>query len=145
MAYIMIVDDDDDFSAAIAQVLRDNGHTIHIEADTNDAFSAMEKKLPDLLILDVMFPEDNSAGFELARKMHHYSDSLKNVPILMLTAVNTKFPLGFNSRDIDETWLPISDFLEKPVDFQILKAKVNQLLQQSTAHSNPKNANKGTV
>jgi DNA-binding response OmpR family regulator len=141
----MIVDDDEDFSAAVAQVLKDAGHTLHIETDTNDAFTAMEKKLPDLLILDVMFPEDNSAGFELARKMHHYSESLKNVPILMLTAVNSKFPLGFNSRDIDETWLPVSDFVEKPVDFAILKSKVDQLLRQASPNADSKPARDRTA
>ncbi len=128
MAYIMIVDDDEDFASAASTVLRDAGHEVQIELDTESATGSMEKRPPELVILDVMFPEDSSAGFELARTMRHYNEKLKGIPVLMLTAVNAKFPLGFGSRDIDDTWLPVSEFLEKPVDFDVLCSKVDALL-----------------
>ncbi|MCG7851112.1 MAG: hypothetical protein MIO92_01170, partial [Methanosarcinaceae archaeon] len=58
----------------------------------------------------------------------------KMIPILMLTAINTKFPLGFGPKDIDDDWLPVTEFLEKPVDFDVLVDKVSKLLgQNSTA------------
>lgn len=128
MAYLLIVDDDEDFANTAAIVLRKIGHDVQIELDTDDAVKSMENKLPDLVILDVMFPEDASAGFELARFMRHESEKLKDVPILMLTAINTKFPLGFGPKDIDNNWLPVTDFLEKPVDFDVLQHKVTELL-----------------
>jgi len=128
MAYLLIVDDDEDFANTAAIVLRKEGHDVQIELDTDDAVKSMENKLPDLVILDVMFPEDASAGFELARFMRHESEKLKGVPILMLTAINTKFPLGFGLKDIDNNWLPVTDFLEKPVDFDVLQHKVTELL-----------------
>jgi len=128
MAYVMIVDDDEDFAAAASTVLRNAGHEVQIELDTEGATKSMEKRPPELVILDVMFPEDASAGFELARTMHHYNEKLKGIPVLMLTAVNAKFPLGFGSRDIDDTWLPVADFVEKPVDLDVLRGKVDALL-----------------
>jgi len=128
MAYLLIVDDDEDFANTAAIVLRKKGHDVQIELDTDDAVKSMENKPPDLVILDVMFPEDASAGFELARFMRHESEKLKDVPILMLTAINTKFPLGFGPKDIDDHWLPVTDFLEKPVDFDVLQHKVTELL-----------------
>ena len=128
MAYLLIVDDDEDFANTAAIVLRKKGHDVQIELDTDDAVKSMENKPPDLVILDVMFPEDASAGFELARFMRHESEKLKDVPILMLTAINTKFPLGFGPKDIDNHWLPVTDFLEKPVDFDVLQHKVTELL-----------------
>ncbi len=131
MAYVMIVDDDEDFAIAASTILRDAGHEVQIELDTESATKSMEKRPPELVILDVMFPEDTSAGFELARTMRHYNEKLKGIPVLMLTAVNAKFPLGFGSRDIDNNWLPVSDFLEKPVDFDILRSKVDALLLNS--------------
>ncbi len=131
MAYLMIVDDDEDFASAASTVLRNAGHEVQIELDTESAAKSMEKRQPDLVILDVMFPEDASAGFELARTMRHYNEKLKGIPILMLTAVNAKFPLGFGSRDIDDNWLPVSDFLEKPVDFDVLLTKTDALLDQA--------------
>jgi len=132
MAYILIVDDDEDFAQTTATVLRNEGHEVQIELDTDDAVQSMQKKIPDLAVLDVMFPEDISAGFELARFMRHESEQLKKIPILMLTAINTKFPLGFGPKDIDDDWLPVTDFLEKPVDFDVLVNKVSKLLGQNS-------------
>jgi DNA-binding response OmpR family regulator len=128
MAYVLIVDDDEDFASTAAIVLQKEGHNVEIELSTDDAEKSMENKTPDLVVLDVMFPEDDSAGFELARFMRHKSETLQNVPILMLTAINTKFPLGFGTKDIDDDWLPVADFLEKPVDFEVLRQKVAALL-----------------
>ena len=131
MAYVLIVDDDEDFASTAAIVLQEEGHNVKIELCTEDAEKSMEDKTPDLVVLDVMFPEDESAGFELARFIRHKSEKLKNVPILMLTAINMKFPLGFGKKDIDENWLPVADFLEKPVDFEVLRHKVSALLNES--------------
>lgn len=128
MAYVLIVDDDEDFAHTAAVVLRQEGHDVQIELDTGDASQSMQNRCPDLVVLDVMFPEDASAGFELARSIRHDSGNLKDVPILMLTAINTKFPLGFGAKDIDNDWLPVTDFLEKPVDFDLLRQKVAELL-----------------
>lgn len=130
MAYILIVDDDEDFAHTAAVVLRQEGHDVQIELDTGDALHSMQTRCPDLVVLDVMFPEDASAGFELARTMRHDSGNLKSIPILMLTAINTKFPLGFGAKDIDNEWLPVTDFLEKPVDFDLLREKVAELLSK---------------
>lgn len=135
MAYIMVVDDDQDFASAVATVLEQDGHQVHVKNDTADALDAIQTHVPDLMVLDVMFPEDHSAGFEFARTLHHSETAVRKIPILMLTAVNSRYPLGFsvNSNDIDEEWLPVSDFLEKPVDFDILKEKVRQLLAKASA------------
>ena len=48
----------------------------------------------------------------------------------MLTAVNQQFPLGFSNKDIDPTWLPVTDFVEKPVDFDALCQKVKALCRR---------------
>ncbi len=132
MSYIMIVDDDQDFAETIALVVKREGHEVEIKFDTESALESMQNKTPDLVFLDVMFPEDSSAGFELARVMRHEDEKLKMVPILMLTAINAKFPLGFGPNDIDSEWMPVTDFLEKPVDFDVLKAKVAKLLGQES-------------
>jgi DNA-binding response OmpR family regulator len=128
MAYIMIVDDDQDFAETIALVIRNEGHEVQNKYDTESAFQSMQNKTPDLVLLDVMFPEDSSAGFELARTMRHENEKLKKVPVLMLTAINARFPLGFGPNDIDSEWMPVTDFLEKPVDFDVLRDKVAKLL-----------------
>ena len=128
MAYLLMVDDDEDFAMATQTALEAAGHEVKIVLESTRAVQVMEERRPDLIILDVMFPEDASAGFTLARHVRCYSEGLKDAPIMMLTAVNGRFPLGFSSRDIDNTWLPVTDFLEKPVDIEVLLAKVSAIL-----------------
>jgi len=129
MAYVLIVDDDEDFAAAAAKALAIAGHEVRVELDTASATKSMDARRPDLIILDVMFPENASAGFELARFIKHEKPGLKDVPILMLTAVNVKFPLGFGTGDADDVWMPVSDFIEKPVDLNVLQKRVAALLR----------------
>ena len=135
MAYLLIIDDDEDFAGAAATALRSDEHEVQVELEIESAVASMEQRAPDLVILDVMFPEDSSAGFKLARTMQHLSKKLKRIPILMLTAINAKFPMGFSSQDIDDNWLPVEDFLEKPVDLNVLREKISALLQKAGADS----------
>ena len=128
MSYLLVIDDDEDFASAVAMVMRKAGHEAEIALDIPTATQSVKERKPDLIILDVMFPENTEGGFELARKMRHEDENLKKVPILMLTAVNARFPLGFSSDDRDEEWLPVDDFLEKPVDFDVLQKRVEALL-----------------
>ena len=131
MAYLMIVDDDEDFAMAAATVLRNAGYEVQIELSTGSGEASMKQRLPDLVILDVMFPEHSSAGFELARAMRNGTGALHKIPVLMLTAINTRFPFGFSREDIDEFWLPVNDFVEKPVDLDVLCDKVEALLARN--------------
>lgn len=130
MSYILIVDDDEDFSAAVATALRHAGHETKVLHETGGVPAEVERRRPDLLVLDVMFPEDKTAGFTLARTLRAKEREAGRPPIpaVMLTAVNEKFPLGFNPKDIDEDWLPVAAFLEKPIDLDALAAKVAELL-----------------
>jgi CheY-like chemotaxis protein len=130
MAYVMLVDDDEDFANAAAKVLRLAGHEVQVDLDTKSALERARQRRPDLVILDVIFPEDSSAGFRLARAMRHFQEGLQDVPILLLTAINIVFPLGFSARDIDARWLPVSAFLEKPIDFDVLRKTVEQILAE---------------
>ena len=88
--------------------------------DCEKAIDRIQERRPDAIVLDVMFPENDTAGFELARAIRRMFGEL---PILLLTAVNQSFPLGFSSTDLDPTWLPAVAFLEKPVDFALLCEK----------------------
>jgi DNA-binding response OmpR family regulator len=128
MSYLLIVDDDEDFATAVATVLRAKGHEVRMELDLSAAVRSMTEHRPDLLLLDVMFPEDSTGGFELARTMRWRHENLKDVPILMLTAVNTRFPLGFSEKDIDDDWMPVTEFLEKPIDLDVLAERVDTIL-----------------
>jgi CheY-like chemotaxis protein len=128
MAFLMVVDDDEDFALAVATALRNAGHEVKVEQDVSRAVGDMEQAPPDLVILDVMFPGNPSAGFELARALKRLGRKTRDVPILMLTAINSCLALGFGRGDIDEDWLPVVDFLEKPIDPEELVRRVSGLL-----------------
>ena len=74
-------------------------------------------------------------AYELPSPEEGPSHKLKDVPVLMLTAVDANFSLGFGSHDIDGDWLPVADFLEKPVDLDVLRSKVAELLPQGGRQS----------
>jgi CheY-like chemotaxis protein len=125
MAYLLIVDDDVDFAGAVCTVLQSRGHETAVETASERAIARIEDRRPDAVILDVMFPENDTAGFEVTRSIRR---KFGDLPVLLLTAVNQSFPLGFSSKDLDPTWLPAADFLEKPVDLELLCEKVSALL-----------------
>jgi hypothetical protein len=52
----------------------------------------------------------------------------------MLTAINTKFPLSFGPKDIDDRWMSVTDILEKPIDFDVLRGKVAKLLSANSVN-----------
>jgi len=132
MAYLLIIDDDADFAEAMSTVCRSVGHEVATVHTPGEAVERVAQRRPDGVLLDVMFPEDPSGGFKLARELRRRFGAL---PVLLLTAVNQKFPLGFSSKDIDPDWLPIWGFVEKPVDFGILLEKITAMLAQSGAGS----------
>ena len=129
MAKIMIVDDDPDFVDSISRLLKSKGHELTTINDTEGVVEQLERDPYDVLILDVMFPENAAAGFHLAQEIRKH-EKLSRLPILILSAINTKFPMGFGPGDIDDAWLPVQDFLEKPIDFDVLADKVETLAKR---------------
>jgi DNA-binding response OmpR family regulator len=132
VAYVLIVDDDSDFAAAVGTILRKQGYETGIETDCGKTIARIQERRPDAVILDVMFPENDTAGFEVSRSIRR---NFGELPVLLLTAVNQSFPLGFSSKDLDPTWLPAANFLEKPVDLAILCEKVSEILARAPGRS----------
>lgn len=64
-----------------------------------------------------MLPGNEMAGFKIARSIRHH-DNIKNKPVIMLAGINAEghMPGKITSRDIDDIYLPITRFLDKPVD-----------------------------
>ena len=127
MANIMIIDDDVEHADNLKVVLEGAGHKITALDDTTGAVEKLLAAKPDLVVLDVMFPENPAGGFDLARQIRRTKE-MAQLPVILLTAVNQEFPMDFSSEDIDPDWMPVQEFLEKPVDFSDLLRKVDGLL-----------------
>jgi len=123
MAIIKIIDDDTEFMENLSLILRKEGYEVSTRDSIEGAVEELAEEMPDLLILDVIFPENPAAGFDLARNIRERKD-LKKLPVILLTAVNQELPMDFSSKDIDPEWMPVEDFVEKPVNFEELLGKI---------------------
>lgn len=125
---IYIIDDDIDIVSALTASLEAAGYQVGSQNEEDQLVEKIGRFNPDLIILDVMFPGDPGAGFRMARSIRH-QEQLSRVPIIMLSAVNREgeFLCKFSNRDIDEVYLPVTEFVEKPVDPAVLIAKIRKL------------------
>jgi len=122
---ILIVDDDPDLRDAIKTVLQNKYEMMEAGA-RDEVFQVLSGFRPDLIILDVMM-DTTSTGFELSRELRK-DEQLKNVKILMLTSVDEVTNIDFKSAAGDAEWLPVNDYLTKPIEPKILVSKVEALL-----------------
>ncbi|OHD63954.1 MAG: hypothetical protein A2176_15135 [Spirochaetes bacterium RBG_13_51_14] len=125
---ILLVDDDIDTCSNIRKVLTAKGYEV-IEAHSGaEALKKVLAARPNVIILDVMMEKDTT-GFEVAYQIRSERPGSKykevrNVPIIMLTAINQVTNSRF-SLDDKENFLPgVNDFLTKPVNFDSLLEKV---------------------
>jgi len=123
MAHILLVDDDQDLVEMNKTVLTQRGHNVTVAYSAAEARQAVSTQTPDLAVLDVMM-ENKTAGFELARQLHQLSAQM---PMIMLTGIRKEMQLGY-SFEPDETWLPVSKFIEKPVNPRVLADEADKLL-----------------
>ena len=130
MARIMLVDDDVELADNMAAGLRDQGHEVSILTSAQDAVLKVAEQKPDLVILDVMFPDNPVAGFDVARQIRR-TKGIRDLPIIMLTGINQEFPMDFSGKDIDSEWLPVQEFMEKPVKLPVLIKTIKRLLKSA--------------
>ncbi|MBN1575231.1 MAG: response regulator [Chitinispirillaceae bacterium] len=125
MKSILIVDDDRDLREVMKTVLAKQ-YSVQEAGSAKEAWATLTKFSPDLVLLDVMM-ESLSAGFTLAREIRN-EEKYRNVKILMITNIDREKNIDFKSEAGDTTWLPVDDYIVKPVDPQDLFAKVQKLL-----------------
>jgi DNA-binding response OmpR family regulator len=126
---ILLVDDDPDIRLTVRLPLEAAGYQVFEAANFADGQAAVKKVKPDLIVLDVMM-DTTTAGFQFALDLHNAGpDSefkeFKGTPIIMLTAIHTTTTMRFAP---DSDYLPVQEFLEKPVEPDVLLTKVRKLL-----------------
>lgn len=123
---ILIIDDDPDITGAMTVVLETGNYAVTTTSNSTDAEVAIASSTPDLIILDVMMDSPRE-GFLFSRKIKDNPET-KDIPILMITSVKEKVGIDFKSEAGDDSWLPVQEFLDKPVQPDVLLAKVAELL-----------------
>jgi len=122
--HVIVVEDEEDLADLVALHLRRDGFRTTVCADGDSGMAAIEKEVPDLVVLDVMMP--GLDGFEVCRRMRR-SDRLADIPILMLTA------RGEDADVVTGLELGADDYVVKPFSPRVLVARARGLLRRGEA------------
>jgi len=126
---ILVIDDDPDLIEVMRLVLEASGYQVFGAINGTRGLKQVKELNPDLIILDVMM-DYTTEGFQVSLALRSPEPTseyaaYRDIPILMLTAIHSTTPLRFTP---DEDYLPVDDFVEKPLEPADLVAKVEALL-----------------
>ena len=110
---ILIIDDDIDLVEAMRLTLESEGFLVIDAQDGQKGLEKIEQESPDLVLLDVMMKTQDE-GFHIAYQIRNNAKTA-DLPIIMLTAVGQETGFSFD-KDKDEDFLPVNEFMEKPVN-----------------------------
>ena len=79
---ILIVDDNSDIRNILNDLIMDAGYKTRVAANYNQALSEIDKKIPDVAILDVKLDKGDNDGIQL---LSHIKSKDKNVPVIMIS------------------------------------------------------------
>ena len=125
LPYVLVVDDDPDILESITTVLKSQSYRLGTARDGRQCMKMIGKKIPDLLILDLLMPKMD--GFTVIRELRG-SPRYKELPILVLTAI---FEDASRRRYELETGrqMDVQGYLEKPVAPAELLRRVGKILE----------------
>ena len=128
MALIYIVEDDLNIREIESIALKNSNYTVSAFDCAEAFFGQMAELLPDLVILDIMLPDQD--GYEIMRKMRKNPLTAK-IPVIIVTAKTTEMDLV---KSLDSG---ADDYIRKPFSIMELLSRVRALLRR-TAESAPK-------
>jgi DNA-binding response OmpR family regulator len=119
---ILVVDDEPNIREVVELYLRRGGFEVEVAGDGAAALTAIERKIPDLIVLDLMMPAID--GLQVTRALRQ---SEANIPIIMLTAK------GEESDRIAGLEMGADDYVTKPFSPKELVARVKAVLRRASA------------
>lgn len=121
---ILLLDDDEELCEAVSTYLSQNNYTVVVAHAPSVAYQIILKNKPDLILLDVMLPEED--GFNVCKKLVTDTDQYGFSPIIMLTARGDVFDRVIGLE------IGASDYLPKPFEPRELLARIRSTLRQAT-------------
>ncbi len=126
---ILIIDDNSDIRNIINDLIIDVGYKTRLAANYNQALSEIDKKLPDVAIIDVKLDKSDNDGLEL---LSHIKTKNKDIPVIIITGhANVEMAIKALKSGAFE-------FIEKPFNQERLLNFVNRAVE----NINLKNKNK---
>jgi DNA-binding response OmpR family regulator len=118
---VLVVDDEPGLQDILQMYFAREGFRVALVSDGQAALEAVEKEMPDLIVLDLMLPK--MGGLEVCRQLRR----MNNVPIIMLTA---------RDEDVDKIVgleLGADDYVTKPFNPRELVARAKAILRRGAA------------
>jgi DNA-binding response OmpR family regulator len=120
--YILVIDDDETLLATVDSILKKNGYNSALAKDAKEGFILIEKRLPQLILLDIKLPEMD--GYEVLDKLKG-DEKTKDIPVIMLTSKNN---IASVSQCLENG---AHDYIVKPFDYNNLIARVKQVIEDA--------------
>ncbi len=119
---IYMLEDDTSIQNFVLYTLKNTGFEAEGFERPSDFWKRMEEQIPDLLLLDIMLPEED--GMEILKKIRE-NRKTKNLPVVMLTAKGTEYDkvLGLDTG--------ADDYVAKPFSMMELMSRIKALLRRS--------------
>ena len=118
-SHILVVDDDTRLRSLLQRFLRENGFLVSTAKDANSAREMLKEYVFDILIVDVMMPNEN--GTDFVSKLRKEDD----VPVIMLTA------MGDTQDRILGLECGADDYVTKPFEPKELILRINNILKRT--------------
>ncbi|MGN0507225.1 MAG: response regulator transcription factor [Lachnospiraceae bacterium] len=122
MAVIYIVEDDKNIREIETFALKSGGHQVEAFEDAASFYKRLAEKTPDLIVLDIMLPDED--GLEILKGLRMRGDT-KRLPILMVTAKGTELD---KVKGLDNG---ADDYMTKPFGIMELISRVKALLRRT--------------
>jgi len=128
---ILIIDDDPDIVETMKTVLESKAYQVETASNGTEGLEKVKQFDPNLIILDVMM-DSITEGFHVTYKLRSPEPSSEyakwaKTPIVMVSAINTASHFKY-SPQTDSNFLPVDEFLNKPIEPENLLAVVEKCL-----------------
>ena len=120
MFHILVIDDDKNTRLYFEAVLKNNGYTVSVAKNGEEALDVMDKEHIDLVVLDIMMPKMD--GYEFTKTLRECGN---NLPILMVSA--KQLPVDKNKGFAVGT----DDYMTKPVNQDEFLYRIKALFRRA--------------
>ncbi len=124
-ARILVVDDTDYNREVMVRILEREGHRVATAGDGGEALRRLREESWDLVLLDVMMP--GLDGVQVLETLRD-DEQLRHIPVIMLSALTDQ------ERIVQCIQLGAEDYLPKPVNQQLLRARIAASLERKRLH-----------
>ena len=127
---ILIIDDNSDIRLILEELIKDAGYKTRLAANFNQALTEIDKKLPDVAIIDVKLDKGDNDGIQL---LDHIKQKNNDIPVIMISG-HANIEMAVNSLKSGAF-----EFIQKPFDKDRLLNFVNRAVENFNLKKENKN------